>query len=77
MLSFKFQLTSAQLKVLLDIYAGGCHPSSRVTDDNTILNGYNYGNFVSVCARLEERGLVASVHRRAKKGESAAGFTNG
>ena len=77
MLSFKFQLTSAQLKVLLDIYAGGCHPSSKVTDDNTILNGYSYSSFVAVCARLQERGLVVHVTRPAKRGESLYGMTDG
>jgi hypothetical protein len=71
MLSFRFQLTSAQLDVLLSIYAGGAHPSSKVTDDTIVAGStFCHPHYVPIVARLQDKGLVVHVDRPVRRGET-------
>lgn len=70
MLSFRFDLTAAQLNMLMLIYAGSAHPSSIVTEDNIVTGTpYAHSHFIPVVMKLIDKGLVVHVDRRAKTGE--------
>lgn len=77
MLSFRFDLTAAQVRVLMDIYAGNWIPEKksgvkidqRIKDYKTlgVLVGSAASHFVTIVGRLASKGLV--VHTDGKRCE--------
>lgn len=69
MLSFRFDLTAAQVRMLLAIYAGEWLPGVRHLNNG--MTSTEFGIGVAVRARLEAKGLTK---RLINKTEHAVGF---
>lgn len=71
MLSFRFELTAAQVRMLLAIYAGDWLPNAKHLRAG--MSSTEFGIGAAVRARLEEKGLTKRIVEKAEHG-SAVGF---